>query len=314
MRRCPGRSARCWRTRCSVRCRSSWPGSVRCWCSPPGPSRWRCRRFSASSAWASPCCSSWCSATRARAEPTRHRCCPRSGGRSGRGCRLGPARTRSAASRISTASASTAPPWSSAVMRSRGYWERSSRARCRSRDRSSWPISTKPNEWPSHRPRRKQGRRYAAPVRSIEELVVNIFAAIVVFALGVGARSAVSYIRSRRGRRFWGRHIIGGRTRLFLGSFDRDYILEPSGFVGLGDNHALYELATELGRLGVFFEIAYASRLMDNQHRENLILLGFGDVNSLAPIVLAKIGTGFVVDVDDMTITDTQTRKVYETE
>jgi hypothetical protein len=151
-------------------------------------------------------------------------------------------------------------------------------------------------------------------VRSIEELVVNIFAAIVVFALGVGARSAVSYIRSRRGRRFWGRHIIGGRTRLFLGSFDRDYILEPSGFVGLGDNHALYELATELGRLGVFFEIAYASRLMDNQHRENLILLGFGDVNSLAPIVLAKIGTGFVVDVDDMTITDTQTRKVYETE
>jgi hypothetical protein len=139
-------------------------------------------------------------------------------------------------------------------------------------------------------------------------------AAIVVFALGVGARNAVSFFRSRRGRRFWGRHIIGGRTRLFLGSFDRDYILEPSGFVGLGDNHALYELATELGRLGVFFEIAYASRLMDRQHHENVILLGFGDVNSLAPIVLTKIGTGFAVDADKMTITDTDTDTIYETE
>jgi hypothetical protein len=148
-------------------------------------------------------------------------------------------------------------------------------------------------------------------MRSVEELIVNIVAAIIVFALGVGARSAVTYIRSRRGRRFWGRQIMKGQTRLFLEPFHRDYALEPSGFVGLGDSHAVYELATELGRLGVFFEIAYASRLVDRHHHDNLILLGFGDMGSLAPTVLEMIRTNFVVDADGMTITDTYTNKVY---
>src|SRR6188508_434252 len=100
-------------------------------------------------------------------------------------------------------------------------------------------------------------------------------------------------VRSRRGRRFWGAQIIRGRTYLFLGSFPRFNYLEPSGFIGLGDSHAVHELATMLGMYGASFDIAYASKMVDGQQRENIILVGLDEVNSLIPVVFERIGSGF---------------------
>lgn len=148
-------------------------------------------------------------------------------------------------------------------------------------------------------------------MESIQDLSLNLVAAALVFTLGVGTRTLLGTFRSWRGRRFWGREIIRGRTRLFLGSFPRFNHLEPSGFIGLGDTRAVHELATNLGRLGVPLELAYASTLVDGQHRENVILLGSAEVNTLTAPVLETIGTSFSMNPGPMTIEDQRTGKTY---
>ena len=97
----------------------------------------------------------------------------------------------------------------------------------------------------------------------IHDLVINILAAVIVFLAGVGTRGLLSFVRSWRGRAFWGRKLLRGRTYLFMGAFTRFNHLEPSSFIGLGDSHAVHELATSLGKHGSSFQIAYASRISD---------------------------------------------------
>jgi hypothetical protein len=149
---------------------------------------------------------------------------------------------------------------------------------------------------------------------SFQDLLINIVAAVIVFVAGVGARGLLGYIRSWRGRAFWGRKMLRGRTYLFIGTFARLNHLEPSGFVGAGDSHAVHELATTLGRLGSSFKIVYASHVSDGQQLENLILLGLDEVNSLTSRVFERIGSGFRVDVDAMTIVDRDTGETYGAE
>jgi hypothetical protein len=151
-------------------------------------------------------------------------------------------------------------------------------------------------------------------VDSVQDLVINIVAAVIVFVAGVGARSLLGYVRSWRGRAFWGRKMLRGRTHLFVGVFNRFNHLEPSGFIGGGDSHAVHELATALGRLGSSFKIAYASHVSDGQMRENLILLGLDQVNSLTSRLFSKINCGFRIDVDAMTIVDQSTGETYGAE
>jgi len=145
----------------------------------------------------------------------------------------------------------------------------------------------------------------------VEDLVINIAAAVIVFVCGAGARELLTYARSWRGRVFWGRKILRGRTVLFQGAFTRFNHLEPSSFIGVGDNHAVQLLATTLGHLGARFDIAYTSQMSEGQHRENLILVGSDEVNSLTPSVFDKIGSGFRVDIDAMTIEDVATGDLY---
>lgn len=148
----------------------------------------------------------------------------------------------------------------------------------------------------------------------VQDLFINILAAVIVFLAGVGTRGLVGFVRSWRGRAFWGRRILRGRTYLFIGAFTRFNDLEPSGFIGLGDSHAVHELATTLGRLGSSFRIAYASRISDGQLRKNLILLGLDEVNTLTPGVFEKVGSGFRVDVPTMAIEDRITGESYSAE
>ena len=145
----------------------------------------------------------------------------------------------------------------------------------------------------------------------VEDLVINIVAAVIVFVCGVGARELLSFARSWRGRVFWGRKLLRGRTVLFQGAFTRFNHLEPSSFIGIGDNHAVQQLAKTLGQLGARFDVAYASQISDGQHRENLILVGSDEVNSLTPSVFDKIGSGFRVNIDAMTIEDVATGDSY---
>jgi len=148
----------------------------------------------------------------------------------------------------------------------------------------------------------------------MQDLAVNIIAAILVFGFGVSARSMLGLVRSRHGRKFWGAQIIRGRTYLFLGSFPRFNYLEPSGFIGLGDSHAVHELATTLGMYGASFDIAYASKMVDGQQRENIILVGLDEVNSLIPVVFERIGSGFRVDPAAMTVEDLESGELYAPE
>jgi hypothetical protein len=148
-------------------------------------------------------------------------------------------------------------------------------------------------------------------VDNVLDLTSDVIAAVLVFGLGLSTRSLVGTVRSWRGRRFWGREILRGRTRLFLGSFPRFNHLEPSGFIGLGDTRAVHELATNLGQLGVSLELAYAPNLMDGQHNENLILLGSAEVNTLTAPVVEGIGTSFTLNPGPMTIDDRRTGTTY---
>ena len=111
-----------------------------------------------------------------------------------------------------------------------------------------------------------------------------------------------------------GRRLLRGRTCLFLGAFTRFNHLEPSSFIGLGDNHAVHELATKLGRFGASFDIAYTSRMTEGQQRENMILVGLDEVNSLTPSVLEKVGSGFRANVESMTIEDVRTGRRYSSD
>lgn len=151
-------------------------------------------------------------------------------------------------------------------------------------------------------------------MHSVQDLVVNIIGGILVFVLGISARSVLGFFRSRPARKFWGRQIIAGRTYLFLGSFPRFNYMEPSGFIGLGDSHAVHELATTLAAFGARFEIAYASRMVDGQQRENIILVGLDEVNSLIPVVFQRIGSGYRVDPAAMTVEDVESGQTYAPE
>jgi hypothetical protein len=151
-------------------------------------------------------------------------------------------------------------------------------------------------------------------VEGLQDLVVNIVAAIVVFTSGVAARETVRLVKSQRSRSFWGRRLLRGKTFLFIGSFLRLNHLEPSGFVGGGDMRALQEISSVLARNGATFEVAYSSRISGHELHENMVLLGLDETNSLTVGMFERLGSEFRVDSDAMTITDMHTGSVYGAE
>ncbi|HEX5198956.1 MAG TPA: hypothetical protein VFW27_03365 [Actinoplanes sp.] len=148
----------------------------------------------------------------------------------------------------------------------------------------------------------------------VRDLVINLVAAVIVFVAGVLTRGFFQLARARRGRTFWGKRTLRSRSLLFVGEFPRFNHLEPSGLVGLGDVHAVHEMTNGLAALGSSFEIAYASEVSDGQYRQNMILLGGTEVNSLTATLLEKTGSGFRMDNDSMTLEDRKTRTVYASE
>jgi hypothetical protein len=151
-------------------------------------------------------------------------------------------------------------------------------------------------------------------VGDVKDLVINLVAAIIVFVAGALTREFFHFSRSRRGRAFWGKSMLSSRTLLFVGEFPRFNHLEPSGLVGLGDIHAVHEMTTGLAELGSSFDIAYASQVSDGQHRENMILLGGTEVNSLTSTILEKAGSAFRLDNNAMIVMDSHTQAVYSSE
>jgi len=152
------------------------------------------------------------------------------------------------------------------------------------------------------------------PVGDVRDLVINLLAAMIAFVSGALTRELYRLTRSRRGRAFWGKRMLGSRTVLFVGEFPRFNHLEPSGLVGLGDFHAVHEMTDGLAALNSSFEVAYASQATDGQYRENMIMLGGTEVNSLTATILDKTGSTFRLDNDAMTLTDTRSQATYGTE
>ncbi|WP_305782528.1 hypothetical protein [Symbioplanes lichenis] len=148
----------------------------------------------------------------------------------------------------------------------------------------------------------------------LRDLAINLAAAVIAFGSGIVTREIFRLQRSRRGRAFWGRRMLTSRTLLFVGEFPRFNHLEPSGMVGLGDYHALHELTTGLAAFGSSFGIAYASQITDGQPRENIIVLGGTDVNSLTSTVLDKVGSHFRLDDKVMVMVDERTGTTYRAE
>lgn len=148
----------------------------------------------------------------------------------------------------------------------------------------------------------------------MKDLVINIAAAILVFAAGAASREVMRFIKTRRDRTFWGRQLLRGRTFLFIGAFERFKHLEPSGFVGLGDVRAKDVVTAILRRNGAEFQTAYSARISEDQLHENMVLLGFDDTNSLTVGMLERLGSGFSVDCDAMTISDLHSGNVYSAE
>jgi hypothetical protein len=151
-------------------------------------------------------------------------------------------------------------------------------------------------------------------VSEIRDIVINIVAAILMFVAGMISRGVVGFAQLHRDRAFWGRRLLRGRTYLFIGSFVRFNHLEPSGFVGLGDLRALQDVTATLEKNRAKFEVAYSSRIQETQLRDNIVLLGLDETNSLAVGMLERLGSGFQVDTNAMTITDSATGKTYSPE
>ncbi|BBH70614.1 hypothetical protein ACTI_72990 [Actinoplanes sp. OR16] len=148
----------------------------------------------------------------------------------------------------------------------------------------------------------------------MRDLLINIAAAVVVFVAGAISRELLGHFKARHDRAFWGRRLLRGRTNLFIGSFTRLNHLEPSGWVGGGDVRALQCLTSTLDRNGADFEVAYASRISEEQLHENIILLGLDETNSLAVGMFERLGSGFRMNAETMTITDLPTGEIYRPE
>jgi hypothetical protein len=140
-------------------------------------------------------------------------------------------------------------------------------------------------------------------VGDFREVGVNLLATVIAFVAGLVFRAAIHRFRTRRNREFWGKGYLTSGPIIVLGSLEYPNEDEPTGLIGLGDTHAVQEVAAALGELGVDAGLSYSSRLGDGDQRKNLILIGAEEANFLSADVVEGIGSTFRFNADTRPLT-----------
>jgi hypothetical protein len=135
-------------------------------------------------------------------------------------------------------------------------------------------------------------------VGSYGEVFWGLFTTFLAFMLGLVWDRAVRILVNARARRFW-RPLIAGRMSVVLGRFRGLPGFEASGIVGAGDNLALRDLCDHFLRIGFKrFTVFYNDQFdgpqpkTESPLRENLVLLGGPDANSVTREVLSRLRLG----------------------
>ncbi len=105
-------------------------------------------------------------------------------------------------------------------------------------------------------------------------------------------------IQSKAAQEFW-KAFVQGKLQVVTGHFTKedvsreDKVWEPAGLIGAGDAHAIADLRTFFGVMGLSdFDVLYADRDYkddDDARKRNLILLGASDYNPITKMAMDDI-------------------------
>jgi hypothetical protein len=145
-------------------------------------------------------------------------------------------------------------------------------------------------------------------------VVGNLLSALIGFVGGWILDRAKFQFQTRKAKRFW-RSFAKSRTKVVMGRFHEFTEFEPSGLIGLGDAVALAELQSFFDRLGLpRLSVGYANRMGVDDLKQNLILLGGPDANSVTREVVSRIQPTIRFGDprnNEISITDSQSGKVF---
>jgi hypothetical protein len=137
--------------------------------------------------------------------------------------------------------------------------------------------------------------------------ILGVIAPGISFILGLMLRSIIDRFVARRNQAFWGKGIRNCRAVIFLGAFSNamvtefmkredDFDFEPTGLIGLGDARAAYEMAAYFAAIGVTADIAYTSSPPAGTTKNNIVLLGAEEANSLVRGPFQGVAPMFEID------------------
>lgn len=161
---------------------------------------------------------------------------------------------------------------------------------------------------------------------TFRDLLVNLFAAGIAFAVGASLRRISFGFRTRALRSFW-KPVVHGGVRVAIGSFFvNDYykrgpggyeglvdLVDLAGYAGLGDLEAYVQIKDQLRRVGVRdFELGPGHQVSNEQRKENLILIGGPHSNPLTAKVMDQIPHTYSFGLADGSGTFGKDTRIYD--
>lgn len=151
-------------------------------------------------------------------------------------------------------------------------------------------------------------------MQTIDEIGVNLAAALVGFMIGAILRYGYTALKYRRARAYW-KPLVKQELYLVVSRFFRDVAFEPSGFMGVGDANALNEARSYLSLMGAeMVSIMYSDMFPGEKLRSNMILLGGPDGNRVSEMVFTHFSPSLVFynyREHEVTVLDKVTRETY---
>ncbi|MFB9660089.1 hypothetical protein ACFQS3_10010 [Glycomyces mayteni] len=135
----------------------------------------------------------------------------------------------------------------------------------------------------------------------LQDLLINLAAAVIFFACGLFAQRFLTMFRRRVLRSFWA-PFTKGAVRIAIGSFIEDeyYRRERAGFAGLGDIEAFVRLKRQLHDAGIReYDLLPSHQVSPEQLRDHLVLIGGPHSNSVSDKIMRQLPCTFTFGSSD---------------